>query len=92
VSVELTAIRFSTGGRRHEDITDIWWTNSSTGYSGRCTVKDMVEWIRTGGGAYVGDGDGRRSVWVVQPVYGPMYLRAHADDRLTDDLLALPRR
>ncbi len=92
MSIEITAIRLLNGHPRHEDVSDIWWQNCNDDHSGQCTVTAMVGWLETGGKAYVPHRAGRRTVWVVEPVAGPKFLRAHDGARLTDDLLALPRR
>lgn len=92
VSIEITAIRLSDGHPVHEYVSHVWWRNMDDHHSGRCSVPTMVEWIEKGGRAYVAPGPGRRTVWVVEPFAGPKFLRAHDGARLTDDLLALPRR
>lgn len=92
VSIEITAIRLSNGHLAHEDVSDVWWRNVDDHHFGCCSVQAMVDWIEGGGKAYVPSGDRRRPLWVVEPFAGPKFLRAHDGARLTDDLLALPRR
>jgi hypothetical protein len=92
VPIEITAIRLSNGHVTHEDVSDVWWRNLNDHHSGCCPVRAMVDWIERGGKAYVPHGTGRCPVWVVEPFAGPKFLRVHDGARLTDDLLALPRR
>jgi len=93
MALRFTAIRLS-GGTSHEHIVHLWWTNPSTGKTGDNTRAQLVDWIENENGkAYVEDAAGNRAdVGVVEPAYGPKYLRTYADGKWTNNLLALPRR
>ncbi|WP_030444775.1 DUF3892 domain-containing protein [Actinocatenispora sera] len=91
MSRNITAIRLSAGGTRHEHITAVRWQVAGTYQTGDSTTADMVHWIEAGGSAYVSNGHRTVSVGVVEPNIGAKYLRTHADGVWTDNLLALPR-
>lgn len=88
--IYITAIHMEpTNGTSHEHIARVRWTNPSTNASDDSTRQGMVDWINKGGDARVKDGLGSVHVGVVDAK--PPYLRTYADDRYTDNLLALPR-
>jgi hypothetical protein len=93
MAIRITAIRL-TGGTKHEHISDLWWTNPSTGASDVSTRKTIVDWIENQSGyAFVQDRFGDKAdVGVVTPQHGEKYLRTYADSVWTDNLLALPHR
>lgn len=93
MAIRITAVHLS-GGTRHEHITHLWWTNPSTGVTGKSARAEIVRWLEQDNGtAYVMDSAGHRAdVAVVAPRLGAKYLRTHADGRWTDNLLALPHR
>ncbi|MGW6261530.1 DUF3892 domain-containing protein [Streptomyces sp. NPDC055085] len=94
MAIQITAVRLSAGGTKHEHITHLWWRNSATGKTGDNTRAQIIAWIEDEGGqAYTSDGNGRRAtVAVVTPSNGQKHLRTHADGTWTNNLLALPRR
>jgi len=78
------------GGSRHEHITEVRWENPANAKTGKSTRAEMVKWIRDEkGDARVRDGQGWVQVGVVEA--SPPYIRTYADDRWTDNLLALPK-
>jgi len=91
MSVEITHRRMSSGGTRHEHITDVKWKNiNGTGGSGQSSKAQMVSWIENNGNAYCGNGLNRVPVGVVDPDQGAKYLRTYADGNWTNNLLSLP--
>jgi hypothetical protein len=44
--VYITHVRLSTGGTRHEHITDLTWRNPQSGDAGGSTKATMVDWIK----------------------------------------------
>lgn len=87
----ITHVRLSSGGSKHEHITDVKWLNSSDNTTGTSTKQAMVDYLEKGNKAYVKDGSGKVEVLVVDATPKPKYLRTKADDRWTDNLLSLPR-
>jgi Protein of unknown function (DUF3892) len=89
--VYITQVHLSSGGSRHEHITDIKWRNPSSGKTGESSRATMVDWIRNKrGDARVRDNAGHAvRVGVVDA--SPPYIRTFADGVWTDNLLALPR-
>lgn len=72
----------------HEHIARLMWTNPDTNASGESTRETLVDWIRSGGKAYVSDDTVSAPVFVVD--VEPPHLRTAADGRWTDNLLSLP--
>jgi hypothetical protein len=93
MAIKFTAVRLS-GGEGHEHITQLWWTDPAAGTSGDNTRAYFVSWIEDKNGkAYVEDSRGNRAdVGVVKPAVGAKYLRTYADNKWTNNLLALPRK
>lgn len=88
--VLITHIRLSSGGHRHEHITDVKWTNPATKEVSQSTVAVMVDFIKNKKGtAKVTDGQRTIDVGVVEAQ--PPYIRTYADRVWTDNLLALPK-
>lgn len=87
--VRVTHIRLSPDGTRHEHITEVRWTNPTTGATGDSTRQQMVDFL-TGGAnrAVVVAGGTEVEIGVVNA--HPPYIRTHADGVWTDNLLALP--
>lgn len=90
-TVEITAIRMTPGGTRHEHIEQVRWRNVTSGKTDSSTVSTMVGWIDRGGRAAVGSGQARARVVVVRPSNHAPYLRTVADGVPTNNLLHLPR-
>jgi len=86
--IYITQIRMSSGGTKHEHITDLKWRDPAGG-DGQSTTEAVVEWIRKNGDARVKDSRGEVHVRVVEVV--PPHLRTVADGRFSDNLLSLPR-
>jgi len=84
MDIQLTRIRMSFGGSRHEHITNV---GSATQVWTREAVIGFIE--QRSDTFYVRDSAGRRAdVGVVNAT--PKYLRTYADGQWTDNLLALP--
>ncbi|MBM7331363.1 DUF3892 domain-containing protein [Agrobacterium sp. S2] len=91
MSIRITAIRLSdTRYNDHQHITEFRWTGYEDGNNGQSSKQQLVEWIDSGGRAYVESGSGRVSVGVVKPSGGTPYLRTVANGTWTDNLLSLP--
>jgi hypothetical protein len=88
--VYITHIRLSSGGTRHEHISNVKWRNPNTGETGQSTREAMVDWINRGGDARVRDAAGHDVRVGVVKANSP-YIRTYADNVWTDNLLALPR-
>jgi hypothetical protein len=84
----VTHVRLA-GGDGHEHISEVRWANPTTGASGQSSGARMVEWINSGGEAFVSSGARVLRVGVVNAL--PPYIRTYADQVWTDNLLALPR-
>jgi catechol-2,3-dioxygenase len=78
-----------SGGTSHEHIAEVQWRDPGLGQEGKSSRATMVAWIDAGGDARVKDNRGEVQVKVVRAT--PPYLRTYADNRPTDNLLALPR-
>ncbi len=78
-----------SGGDNHEHIAEVQWRDAGSGQEGKSSRATMVAWIDAGGDARVKDSRGTVQVKVVRA--HPPYLRTYADNRPTDNLLALPR-
>jgi Protein of unknown function (DUF3892) len=88
--VYITAIHMMSGGTAHEHIADVRWYDPDTKNINTSSRATMVDWIANKNGvAKVTDGKSAVEVRVVQGT--PPYLRTRANNRWTDNLLALPR-
>jgi hypothetical protein len=78
------------GGQDHKHIAKLKWIADVTAKPGENTRAELVAWFRDSGGkGYVKDSRGNQvSVRVVDA--NPPYLQTLADDKWTDNLLALP--
>lgn len=87
--VRITAVHMA-GGELHEHIAAVRWINPSTKASGESTRSTMVAFIdRDKHRAVVGQGTQQVEVGVVNGT--PKYIRTYADEKWTNNLLALPR-
>jgi catechol-2,3-dioxygenase len=86
--VYITAVHMS-GGENHEHIASVRWRNPTDSATGETSRGQMVDWINEGGDARVSDGRSEAQVGVVDAT--PPFIRTHADNRWTNNLLALPR-
>jgi len=74
----------------HEGITNFGWVNSETSARGNSSRPAMVAWIENGGKAFVRDAAGNVAWLVVRTsAYGNKYVQTLADNRWTNNLLAL---
>ena len=90
--IEITAIRMSPGGTKHEHITELKWKNTTTSSEGSSTRQTIVDWLdKEGNQAIVTDGTTTVYVGVVRPNTESAYVRTYADGVWKDNLLALPR-
>ena len=88
MTVYVTAIS-PAAASQHEHIAEIRWLDSSNSTSNTMTTAQTVDWIRKGNRAYVAGDLGPVEVRVVDA--SPPHIRTVANDRYTDNLLALPR-
>lgn len=87
--VQILHIRLQSPGTHESHITDVRWYNPDKGAINVATVAAMVKFISGNGRAYVCNG---RRITDVEVVFGDSpYIRTHADDSITDNLLSLPR-
>lgn len=92
MSIQITHVRLSAGGTRHEHITDLQWVQGRDGSTGSSTKLDLINWIAKGEGrAFVGSAPSKVAVGVVNRPGTQRYLRTCANDEWTDNLLSLPR-
>jgi hypothetical protein len=96
MSVKITCISKDNGNHMnpHERITNMNWTNESTGTTGRNTLDEMVAFVEKHGdrAAYVKDWKGDVAyIDVVTPkeTWRKKYLKTYADGIFNDNLLAL---
>lgn len=75
------------GGNQYEHVTEVRWKQDQE--SNTATTHQMIDWINKGNKAYVSDGMFSVPVLVVDA--NPPYLRTYADNRWTNNLLALPK-
>ncbi len=88
--VNITHIRMSQNGSRHEHIVRLKWVEIGGGSVGDNTRQEMVEWIERGGVAVVRrPGVPEVRVGVVEAT--PKYVQTYADGRWNNNLLSLPR-
>lgn len=87
--VQVTHVRMSEGGTRHEHIASVSWLNPESGKTGTSTVPAMVEYIHAGNRVYTCDGHRVAVIRVVDA--NPPYIRTYADNSWTDNLLSLPK-
>ena len=92
--VRITCITKSGGyhADRHYAIERVGWVEDGTGKTGNSTRLEMYEWIKLQSGvAYVLDARGNSAqVGPREHLNGTKYLRTHADNVWTDNLLSLP--
>jgi hypothetical protein len=86
--VYITAISPS-GASQHEHIGSVRWLDSSNSTSNLMTTAQAVQWLLNGSKLSVAGDTGPVDVRVVDA--NPPYLRTVADDKYTNNLLALPR-
>ena len=87
MSTYITGVRMSPpNAADHEHISDVRW-EQATG-SGVCSREAMVKFIDAGNDAWV-RGNPNAQVAVINGP--PKYLRTHADNNWTNNLLSLPR-
>ena len=74
----------------HEGILNFGWVDDKTGNTGISTRAAMIDFLEKGNSAYV-KGSFNRIAWLVVSVsrYGNKYIKTIADDRETNNLLAL---
>lgn len=90
--IQITAIK-QQGGQGHEHISEVQWRNTSTGQTGQSTRQAIADWLSESRAnqAVVANGAQWVYVAVCRPTGQPPYIRTHADQEWTDNLLALPR-
>lgn len=84
--IYITAVHME-GGREHEHIARVKWRNSQNSNTDETSRQEMVTFIGKGNPVQVTHGGRTANVGI----YREIYLRTHADNTWTDNLLALPR-
>jgi hypothetical protein len=92
MAIRITCIQKDAGN--HENpyvaISNLGWTDESTGEQKNSTRRQMYDWVTTGGYAYVQAGGAKaRLVGAVSPRGNP-YVKTEADNTQSDNLLKLP--
>ncbi|MEV6906012.1 DUF3892 domain-containing protein [Amycolatopsis sp. NPDC051071] len=91
MAIKIIASRLE-GGKFHENITKLRWSNPGSGETGESFVSAIVAWIEDDDGkAYVDEGIRRVAVEIIKPTFGPKFLRTKADGIWKNNLLDLPR-
>lgn len=89
MSVQITHVRFENDYRKtHESITAYAYKQDATGAVESKWKADMVKYLEAGTTAHVDSGASAVAVAVVNA--NPKYLRTHANNTWTDNLLSLP--
>jgi hypothetical protein len=90
VGVYVAAVHM-TGGTDHRHISSFVWINETTFKSGISGLAQMVEYVDAGNSIKVSDGTTTMLAKVIRTPGLTPYLRTVADEKLTDNLLNLPR-
>lgn len=94
MAVRITCVDKPSGDLQnpHEAISEYGWLNESTGETDVASREKMVDWVKSGGEAYVKD------VWgnIIEcrlrvSVNGTEFLQTVTDNKWTNNLLSLPR-
>jgi hypothetical protein len=92
MAINIIATRVA--GNQHRHITALRWQPTGQAETeDTSTQRDIIDWLRSGGEAYVQDSDGTRlRVLIAEPATGMRHLRAF-DESIgwSDALLRLPR-
>jgi hypothetical protein len=94
MAVRITCVDKPSGNLQdpHEAISQYGWLDEATGETKYSTRAQMVEWMKTGGQAYVRDSYGNQVFCNVrQNTHGTEFLQTVTDNRWTDNLLSLPK-
>ena len=90
--IRITA-RHMVGGRRHEHIASVRWSEAGVNNASESTREEMVTWLDSDAAhrAIVGNYPSNYAeVGTVHPADARAYIRTYADGVWTDNLLALP--
>ena len=94
MAIRITCINKSQGYHQdpHHAISDLGWTNETTGAQGKNTRLQIYDWIKNENGtAYVVDAARNKAlVGTRENAHGTKYLQTYADKVWTDNLLSLP--
>ena len=90
MTVYIAAVNMS-GGTQHEHIAKVVWVMDGTYRGGISTTSEIVDFINKGNSVMVGDGSTKVQVGVVKREGRSSYIRTFADNKWTDNLLAVPR-
>lgn len=88
MTVYITAINPSSA-TQHEHIANVRWLDSSNSTSKTMTREQAIGYLLGGNKLWVASDTGAVEVLVVDA--NPRYIRTVADNKYTDNLLALPR-
>jgi hypothetical protein len=93
MAIRITCINKSGGYHDdpHHAISHLGWVNEQTGKQGKSTRLEVYNWIKNENGtAYVTDSAGHRAyVGARENSAGTKYLQTYADQRWSNNLLAL---
>lgn len=92
MALRITCINKSGGHHQdpHEAISHYGWLNESTNSSGKNDRLSMVDWVKSGGKAYVKDIFGNVAYCKVRTsIAGTEFLQTYSDNTPTDNLLSL---
>jgi hypothetical protein len=88
----ITAVQFDGSGREgHETIRAVRWRDAESRQHGEHTMAELVALVRAHTLVYVSDKAFERTATVRVVDADPPYVRAWAQGKWTNDLLALPR-
>lgn len=89
--IQITCINKDGGNHlnRYEGITNFGWAEASTGKRGNMTRFQMIEFLEKGGEAFTRDFQNNVAWLVVRVEQARKYVQTVADNRFTDNLLAL---
>ncbi len=88
----ITAVQFDDSGREeHETIRAVRWRDGELRQQGEHTMAELVALVRARTLVYVSDEAFQRTAVVRVVDADPPYIRAWAQGKWTNDLLALPR-
>ena len=80
------------GGNQHEHISQLRWEQDHTGQTGTSPIRTMIDYVRKNGSnsVYCKDQYGTIAYVHINKKGSTEYLQTYADQRWTDNLLALP--
>lgn len=89
MSVRITCINKPDRNSNHEAISRYGWIEDGTGKSDITERQAMVNWVKSGGIAYVKEQDNAVKCRVNKSLAGTEFLQTYADGKFTNNLLNL---